>query len=172
MSILTNPKSLYFSRLAQLLIAIGFLIVICDAGVHRGWWNNINGALAVGVISSIFTTILTIYHLISHHRSTNPFTGGSRTRTLLRLSLETILFLLWVASVVLMLRGKGGCPVTESGDGITVCPDGRQKKDVPNVQWFVGVAFGFVEIVSFIVTGLLVFKEDRETKVTGGTSYA
>lgn len=26
--------------------------------------------------------------------------------------------------------------------------------------------------VSFVVTGLLVFKEDRETKVTGETSYA
>lgn len=90
-----------------------------------------------------------------------------------------------------MLRGKGGCSVTESGDGITVCPNGKQKGDVPNVQWFVGVAFGFVEMyvffpclvlvwirlmfggsVGFVLTGLLVWKEDRETKVMGGTSYA
>ncbi len=45
-----------------------------------------------------------------------------------------------------MLRGKGGCAVTASGDGITVCPDGKQKGDVPTTQWFIGIAFAFVEM--------------------------
>ena len=41
-----NP--LYFVRIAQLLFGIGFLILVADASVHRGWWNNINGAVALG----------------------------------------------------------------------------------------------------------------------------
>lgn len=48
MGLFTNPKILYFLRIAQLLISLGFLILVCYAGVHRGWWKNINGALAVG----------------------------------------------------------------------------------------------------------------------------
>ena len=48
MSLLTNPRTLYFTRIAQLLFALGFLILISDAGTHRGWWNNINGAIACG----------------------------------------------------------------------------------------------------------------------------
>ena len=45
-----------------------------------------------------------------------------------------------------MLRRKGGCAVTASGDGITVCPDGKQKGDVPTTPWFIGIAFAFVEM--------------------------
>lgn len=48
MSILSNPRTLYFTRILQLLFGIGFLVLVSDAGVHRGWWDNINGALAVG----------------------------------------------------------------------------------------------------------------------------
>ena len=48
MGFFSNPKFVYFLRIAQLLVSLGFLILICYAGVHRGWWKNINGAIAVG----------------------------------------------------------------------------------------------------------------------------
>ena len=48
MGFLSNPKLPYFVRIGQLAIAIGFLILICYSGTHRGWWRNINGAIAVG----------------------------------------------------------------------------------------------------------------------------
>lgn len=48
MGVLSNPKLPYFVRIAQLVLSIGFLILISYAGTHRGWWKDINGALAVG----------------------------------------------------------------------------------------------------------------------------
>lgn len=48
MGFLNNPKLPYLVRIGQLAFAIGFLILISYAGTHRGWWGNINGALAVG----------------------------------------------------------------------------------------------------------------------------
>lgn len=50
MGILSNPKVPYTVRLVQLGFGIAYLVLICYAGVHRGWWSNINGALAVGGI--------------------------------------------------------------------------------------------------------------------------
>ena len=43
-----HPKLLYFIRLLQICLAIVILILICYGGVHRGWWSNIDGPLAVG----------------------------------------------------------------------------------------------------------------------------
>lgn len=48
MGLFSNPKIPYFVRIAQLLLSIGFLVLISYAGAHRGWWKGINGALAVG----------------------------------------------------------------------------------------------------------------------------
>ena len=45
---LSHPKALYFVRIAQLAFSLAFLVLICWSGVHRAWWTNINGALAVG----------------------------------------------------------------------------------------------------------------------------
>lgn len=49
---------------------------------------------------------------------------------------------------------------------------GKAWSDQPLTQWDLGIGFGFVEIVSFIVTGLLVWRNDRANKVGGGASYA
>ncbi|MCJ1278241.1 hypothetical protein MMC21_006056 [Puttea exsequens] len=171
MSILTNPKSLFVARIIQIGFAIVFLVLVCYSGVHRGWWNNINGPLAVGVIATIFTLALAIFSVVTS-RKQNPFSGGTRTRTVMLLAGEIVVFLLWVASAVLMLRSKGGCADWVTMEGTAYCPDKKKRDDVPNIQWFISVAFAFVEIVSFVLTALLVFKGDRETKVTGGASYA
>lgn len=166
MSILSNPRTLYFTRIAQFLFGAGFLILICYSGVHRGWWTSINGSLAVGVIASILTFALTLQNLITQHMKSNPFSGGSAIRTILRLVVEALVFLLWIATAVLMLRPKGGCPEpgqptgssgypvhdTKDLDGnkINVCATSEhssfQWTDQPRTEWNIAVAFDFVEM--------------------------
>jgi len=177
MSILSNPRTLYFTRILQLLFGIGFLVLVSDAGVHRGWWDNINGALAVGgtflgsttctevpqsykdiytklavaVIATILTFALTIHALVTHHLKSNPFSGGSLTRTTLRLVAEAIVFLLWIATATLMLRPKGGCAERGIGEGLDDCVDKGNKNfhhysDQPLARWDIGIAFDFVEM--------------------------
>lgn len=69
MSILSNPKSLYGARIWQFGFALGVLVLVSYAGVHRGWWPNINGALAVGgecparTLSTLRPSTSTTYHL-------------------------------------------------------------------------------------------------------------
>ena len=48
MSILTNPRSLYFTRILQLLIGLGFLVTVSYAGAHKGWYTNLAGKIVVG----------------------------------------------------------------------------------------------------------------------------
>ncbi|KAL6722301.1 hypothetical protein ACLMJK_001408 [Lecanora helva] len=176
---MASGRILYFLRIAQLLFGIGFLILISDASVHRGWWDNINGAVAVGVVATVATFALTLHGLIVHHLKKNPFSGGSTIRTVIRLALEIIVFLLWVAAVALMLRGKDGCDdvVTDKKTGIKGCiyEDERKDKlysDRPLARWDIGIAFAFVEIVTFLASTFFVFKEDRATKGSGNASYA
>ena len=59
---------------------------------------------------------------------------------------EIIIFLLWVATVVLMLRNKGGCKVWAVVDGTEYCPDEKKRDDVPNVQWSTCTGFAFAEM--------------------------
>ena len=53
MSILSSPRALYITRLIQLGFTIGFLILVCYSSVHRGWWHDLDGPLAIG---STFTS--------------------------------------------------------------------------------------------------------------------
>ena len=162
MSILSNPRTLYITRITQFLFGAAFLILICYAGVHRGWWTSINGPLAVGVIASIATFTLTLHNLITTHLKSDPFSGGSATRTVIRMAAEALVFLLWIATAVLMLRPKGGCPeedhrssdypvhIPKNDDGLNVCatgPDsGHLWSDQPRTEWNIAVAFDFVEM--------------------------
>ena len=162
MSILSNPRTLHITRITQFLFGVAFLILICYSGVHRGWWTSINGPLAVGVIASIFTFVLTLHNLITNHMKSNPFSGGSATRTVIRLGAEALVFLLWIATAVLMLRPKGGCPeadhrsseypvhIPKNDDGLNVCETGPTSghlwSDQPRTEWNIAVAFDFVEM--------------------------
>ncbi|KAK3171614.1 hypothetical protein OEA41_003698 [Lepraria neglecta] len=155
MSILSNPKSLYGARIWQFGFAIGVLVLVSYAGVHRGWWPNINGALAVGVISAILTFAITLHAIISHHLNRNPFSGGSTMRTILRIAIEIIILLLWVATATLMLRPKNCFYRHVNGDGVDTCfanthdaenDGGHPWTDQPTISWAVGIAFSFVEM--------------------------
>ncbi|KAL8954659.1 MAG: hypothetical protein Q9193_007151 [Seirophora villosa] len=199
MSFLGNPKVIYGTRIAQLLLGIAFLVLVCYSGTHRAWWTSVNGPLAVGVIASIFTFAVTIYSIFTYHRS-NPFSGGSATITIARLAAEVVVFLLWVASAALMLRPRGGCENKHKRiDGNTVfCwndawEDGKRYDNQPIRTWDTAIAISLIEAwvlqhqarglhagrcadmaasVSFIATVVLVWLDDRKSKVSGGTSYA
>lgn len=183
MSILSNPKVLYFTRVAQLVLGIIFLVLICYDGTHRSWWRNINGPLAVGVISAIFTFVVTAYSIFTHHRS-NPFSGGSTMITLARIAAEILVLLLWIASAALMLRPRGGCEQkhkaktgTEEQLKTMYCwndawKDGKRYDDQPIKTWDTAIALSLIEAVSFIATVVMVWLNDRGSKVSGGTSYA
>ncbi|KAI4280681.1 MAG: hypothetical protein L6R38_004257 [Xanthoria sp. 2 TBL-2021] len=182
MSFLGNPKLLYFIRIGQLLLGVLFLVLICYDGTHRAWWSSINGPLAVGVISSILTFAITVHSIFTHHRS-NPFSGGSTTYTIARLAAEILVFLLWVASAALMLRKREGCDYKKPADqgaykGKQICyREGDDKyarlyDDQPIVTWTVAIAVSLVEAVTFIATVVMVWLDDRKSKVSGGTSYA
>ncbi|KAL8943721.1 MAG: hypothetical protein Q9211_000892 [Gyalolechia sp. 1 TL-2023] len=181
MSILGNPKVLYFTRIAQLVLAIIFLVLLCYGGTHRAWWRNINGPLAVGVITSIFTFAITAYSIFSHYRS-NPFSGGTATITIARVTAEVAVFLLWVASAALMIRPRGGCeqkhpPISGGDTKAQYCwnddwKDGKKYDDQPIATWNTGIAISLLEAVTFIATVVMVWLDDRKSKVGGGTSYA
>ncbi|KAL8998403.1 MAG: hypothetical protein Q9169_002531 [Polycauliona sp. 2 TL-2023] len=160
MSILGNPKLLYFIRIAQLLLGLVFLVLICYDGTHRAWWTSINGPLAVGVISSIFTFAITAHSIFTHHRS-NPFSGGSATYTIARLAAEVLVFLLWVASAALMLRPREGCDYQDSPrDGPfkdqNFCFRNGDDKDhglhsnQPIVTWTVAIVVSLIEASRYI----------------------
>ncbi|KAI4118372.1 MAG: hypothetical protein LQ338_007413 [Usnochroma carphineum] len=156
MSFLSNPKVLYSTRLAQLVLGILFLVLICYDGTHRSWWTSINGALAVGVIASIFTLATTVYSIFAHHRS-NPFSGGTTTITLARIAAEVLVFLLWVASAALMLRPRGGCSLKHTATEGTkeelktvYCWDqsrehGKRYDDQPIKTWDAAIVVALIE---------------------------
>ncbi|KAL8711466.1 MAG: hypothetical protein Q9220_004124 [cf. Caloplaca sp. 1 TL-2023] len=157
MAIFGNPKVLYASRVVQLLFGILFLVLICYDGTHRAWWNSINGPLAVGVISSIFTFAITVLSIYSHHRS-NPFSGGSTIYSIARLANEVVVLLLWVASAALMLRPRGECyskgPLQEGRwKGVTACANNDREGNVwkwrydwqPIKTWDTAIAVSLIE---------------------------
>lgn len=80
----------------------------------------------------------------------------------MRLAAEALMFLLWIATAVLMLRPKGGCPEENQAgghfpvhdpkntEGLNMCQTsqntGRLWTDQPRTEWNVAVAFDFVEM--------------------------
>ena len=82
----------------------------------------------------------------------NPFSGGSRTRTIIRLVAEVIVFLLWVATVGELLRKRDGCEVRVVVDGLDQCfrnhdkTNGKPYSHHPEITWDVSIAFSFVEM--------------------------
>lgn len=72
-------------------------------------------------------------------------------RTTLRLVTEAVVFLLWVATAVLMLRPKGGCDVRATVDKVDKCGvKGTDRvyfhSDQPLARWDIGIGFDFVEM--------------------------
>ncbi|KAL9587203.1 MAG: hypothetical protein Q9203_003590 [Teloschistes exilis] len=159
MSFLSSPKILYVGRIVQLVLGVLFLVLICYDGTHRSWWTGINGALAVGVIASIFTFAVSVHTIFTHHRS-NPFSGGSAIYTIARLLAETVVFLLWVAAAGVMIRDvkhPSGCeifgPSREDMKGPTYCwrdpvkseKNPRRYDSRPLKTWDTAIAAALVE---------------------------
>ncbi|MCJ1357371.1 MAG: hypothetical protein MMC33_007367 [Icmadophila ericetorum] len=156
MSILQNPKLLFLGRIAQLCIAIAFFVLMCWSGAHRGWWNQLNGALAVGAIASIFTFAITAHGIYIRYRS-NPFSSHGKVYSIARICLEAFMILLWIGAVGTNFGPKG----FQQGDSILQFP--------PTVTWDICAALGIGEIISFMITTVLVFMEDRAEKANAST---
>ena len=82
---------------------------------------------------------------------------------MIRLAAEALVFLLWIATAVLMLRPKGGCPEPNQttgypvhdtkdldGNKVNICATSEhssfQWTDQPRTEWNIAVAFDFVEM--------------------------
>ncbi|MCJ1401801.1 hypothetical protein MMC11_005018 [Xylographa trunciseda] len=154
MDTLRNPKILFATRIGQLVFAVAYLILVSWCGTHRGYWNsNVTGAIAIGVIATLFTFVVTAHGIWVYSRR-NPFAGHGKIYTWARLGLELFMVLIWIGSASLMLRPKG-----EDFNDVLDLP--------PLVQWDICIAFTFVEIVSFMVSTILVFVEDHTGKSAG-----
>ena len=114
------------------------------------------------MIASVFTFAVTIHGLYSHHRS-NPFASDGKALTFVRMGIEALTFLLWVASATLLLRHKSGCSQKHQDKlddhnkpvGPEYCCDGFREHDTRNgilwtdrplASWDVAIAFSFLEM--------------------------
>ncbi|MCJ1409516.1 hypothetical protein MMC19_003597 [Ptychographa xylographoides] len=159
MDMLRKPKVLFFARIAQLIFAIAFLILVSWCGTHRGYWiYNVTAAIAIGVIATLLTFVITGHGIWIYSRK-NPFAGHGKVYTYSRLALEILMILIWIGTASLSLRNKG-----EDFSQVLNLP--------PFVQWDICIAFTFVEIISFILTTVLVFVEDHTSgmKIRNTTS--
>ncbi|MCJ1473559.1 hypothetical protein MMC13_002210 [Lambiella insularis] len=157
MSILRNPKLLLGTRIGQLIFGVAYLVLVSYCGTHRGYWNSgVTGAIALGVIATLFTFVIAAHGIWIYSRN-NPFAGHGKVYTYGRLVVEFIMVLMWIGSATLMLRPKGQDPFDPFDNP-------------PLVQWDVCTAFTFVEIVSFFISIGLVFIEDHTGKRSGVTS--
>lgn len=109
------------------------------------------------VIAFLFTALLTIHTIITHHRS-NPFSATGKLYTVLRVALEILTLLLWIATAGLMLRPKAGCEEEVKYKGLDACGDGSgnfraYRNERPNISWDLGIAFSFVEM--YVVPALV-----------------
>lgn len=88
--------------------------------------------------------------------NTNPFSGGSRTRSLLRFAAEGFAIGLWVATAGLLLRPRAGCGFRKTVEGHDGCwksqeafaksENGHIYGEHPEISWDLGIAFALVEM--------------------------
>lgn len=104
------------------------------------------------VITSILTFAVTIHTIVSHHRG-NPFAEKGRVFKFVRLGVEVLTILLWIASATLMLRHKRGCDPRGATDGRDICFNGTGDKshgfawtNQPLITWDIAIAFSFIEM--------------------------
>ncbi|KAI9775950.1 MAG: hypothetical protein M1835_005650 [Candelina submexicana] len=131
MGFLSNPRLLLYIRYAQILISLIFFVLLCYSSTHRGYWDNISGAVGLGVFASIFTFTTAGYSIYTIHRALTLST--STLITLIRLIQEAILVLAWAGTAALMIKPKGK----------------NYKKlldDPPWPTWTVDIVLAFVEL--------------------------
>ena len=103
------------------------------------------------VIAVLFTFAITLHGIIIHHKASNPFSNSSTARTVVRLILEVLTFLLWIAAATLALRYPKNCSWNAAAgkcwaptNGVTT--DERDLSDQPVTEWDIAIAFSFVEM--------------------------
>ncbi|MCJ1323543.1 hypothetical protein MMC10_000204 [Thelotrema lepadinum] len=160
MSFLSSPRLLFAGRGVQLGFGLGALIVIAWCNTHPGPWINITGPVALGVIASLLTILVTVHGVFAHIRS-DPFAKHhGRVYTLIRVLIDIILFLFWIGTATLLIR-----PQQWSDESLNPSYGGSLP---PTVPWTIGEVFSFVEIVAFAITAFLVFWQNRGSSKSGG----
>ena len=112
------------------------------------------------VIAVILTLILSIFGIVTHHRSTTPL-SGSTIKTVLRVGIEFVVLLVYIASAGLMLRPRTGCTpsVDPPKDNWCGVPNGDPPVNgvqplnfvapydaQPLSEWNAAIAFSFLEM--------------------------
>lgn len=114
--------------------------------------------ISITVIAVILTLIYSITGIIHHHRNNSTFLSGSTLKTLIRVGIEIILLLVYIATAGLMLRPRTGCitlanPGPQDSDlcfppaaeGQIVESNGRYS-DQPLTEWNVAIALSLLEV--------------------------
>ncbi|MCJ1446613.1 MAG: hypothetical protein MMC23_007118 [Stictis urceolatum] len=156
MGILADPKSLFITRMVQLGFAIGVLVLLAYSNEHKAYWTGLEGPVALGVVTFFFTLVLSLHALWMYIKKSYSIHG--KMMLIGRQVLEFIVFLMWIGTATLMLRPRG----QDFNKPLIPTP--------PNAAWDIGIAFTFVEIVSFILTNILVFMELKNGGSGGSTS--
>ncbi|KAI9802299.1 MAG: hypothetical protein M1833_001805 [Piccolia ochrophora] len=155
-SLKSGMKTPLVARYLQILLALIYFVLLCYASTHKGYWTDIRGPIALGVIVSLLTFGAVGYAIFCLHRGILAFGG----KIFIRIPLELVLALAWIGSGVLMLRSDKGHSTDSSFD-----------QDPPWPMWYVCVALAFIEGVSFLGAAFLVFKEGRGNKSGPAASY-
>jgi len=122
-----SQRILYILRIAQILLALVYLTLLCYSGVNRGWWLNLSQPLALGgtvhvkpktpaTIShtdtqTVTAAILTLPIAAPILFAYNSANAAADRRTFVlhyaRVIAEWLLIALWAASFITMLLPKG-----------------------------------------------------------------
>lgn len=111
------------------------------------------------VITVLFTFVI-IGHAIFTQIRSNPFSARGNVYQIARLVIEVLAFLLWIATVIVMLQHKGGCDgdlhqKAETKDDVdypdrcyhSLNAEGWMRWDHrPLTQWIIGLAFAGVSM--------------------------
>ncbi|KAK0511757.1 hypothetical protein JMJ35_006330 [Cladonia borealis] len=130
------PTYLSNFRILQIIMAVIYLILICYAGVHHGYWNSLVQPLGFGISTSLATILVSIPSILKQSITTKTAVRGHFIH-FLRIISEFIMMALWIASFITMLLPKG--------------KDFRVLFDKPpHIVWGVAIAIAILEAMSFV----------------------
>ena len=103
----------------------------------------------VPVIAALLTFAFSTFSIITYYRNSSPL-SGSTVKTFVRVSIEIVFFLMYVAVAGLMLRPKTGCVPDLKVANQCDSPDDNTTHwphdAAPTTEWAVGVAFSIAEM--------------------------
>ncbi|KAK5012033.1 hypothetical protein LTR60_004593, partial [Cryomyces antarcticus] len=138
MSVFMLPTRFLGALYLQFILVLIFFALLCYDGTYRGWWTDINAALALGSIAFVFTVVLSGFEIANHK---SAWIRNSKLVKFSLIVLYVLVALVWVATVVLYCRHKG--------------KDFRKQFDRPPIaSWIVATVVAVLEAVLFFFTAV------------------